>query len=304
MPQIVYVNGRYVPRCQAQVFAEDRGYQFSDGAYQVIALLGDVFIDEDPHLEALNFSLKHLDIPPPVSQKTLKIILRTLKNLNRLHNAHVYIQVTRGVQRRCHVYAEGLHPSLMVVLTPYPMGEPKDTVPEVKVITGPDHRWLRRDIKSLALLPNILARKQASRQDAYDLWQTHEGIITEGASSNAWIVTPQGYLKTHPDNGNILNGITRQTLIKLARANDIPVYEEPFTVEEAQSSPEAFITGSYSLIRAVVAMDNHPIGTGTTGPVTQKLFTVYKAHLGSHITQERKPLRDFSHIPFMERIRL
>lgn len=287
MPQIVYVNGQYVPRALASISIEDRGCQFSDGVYQVLTLFRGTLIDEEAHLETLDAYLKSIDIPPPLSRRVLKLILRRLRDINRLEEAHVYIQVTRGVQKRAHIFEKDLKPSLVIVMTPCSLPALKEKVPEIKVITGPDQRWGRPDIKSLGLLPNILAKAEASRQGAYECWQIQKGVVTEGCSSNAWIVSQEGFLQTHPSNGAILNGVTRQTILKLAQQNQFKILEKPFTLEEAQKALEAFITASFSLVRAVVSIDGVPVGTGKAGPVTCRLAQIY----GDYMEKEAHTLR-------------
>lgn len=279
MPQVVYVNGQYVPRCLAVVSIEDRGYQFADGVYQVMALIRGKFIDEEAHLDALDYSLREIDMDMPMGRGALKAIVRRVVAACRVQNAHIYIQVTRGTQKRTHVYDSSLEASLVIVATPCNLPDLLHEVPEIRIITLPDNRWARPDIKSLALLPNILTKKQADKRGAYDAWQVKGSVVTESGSSNAWIVNQKGELQTHPNDGSILNGVTRQTLIRLARENDIPVCEKPFTPEEAKSAAEAFISASFSLIKAVTHIDDLQIGSGTVGPVTKKLARIYSEYI-------------------------
>lgn len=274
MPQIAYVNGQYLPRRQGAVSIEDRGYQFADGVYQVMTLVNGSLIDEREHLDALDASLISLEISKPMERRPLQTVLRRVIIMNRVQNAHIYIQITRGTQKREALYREGIPSSLVIVVTPAILHDPRHKIPTITVITTQDERFLTR-IKTLMRLPNVLSIKKAVNHGAQDVWMVKDGVVTEASSSNAWIVTDKGSLKTHPADDSVLNGITRQTLIKLAAHHSISVIEEPFTPEEAQKSPEAFTTASFGLIKAVTAIDGVVIGKGSVGDITRKLATIY-----------------------------
>ena len=283
MPQIAYVNGQYLPRCHGAVSIEDRGYQFSDGVYQVMALINGALIDEQEHVEALYASLEQLRIPKPMEMGPLKAILKRLIALNRVRNAHIYIQVTRGIQKRDPLYKKDLQASLVVVVTPATFQNIGVKVPEIKVATVEDSRPFV-GMKTLMRLPNVMSVHQAVDQGAQDAWMVKDGIVTEGSSSNAWIVNQSGQLQTHPPNGAILNGITRQALIKLATRHGLEVLEKPFTPAQAKKAQEAFMTASFSLIKAVTEIDQTPIGGGKVGPVTKELSKIYGKYINGKST--------------------
>ena len=285
MPQIVYVNGRYVPRHQGVVSIEDRGYQFADGVYQVMALIKGHLVDEEAHLEGLEGSLKRLKISKPMTRASLKAVMGRLIALNRAQNAHIYIQITRGVQKRNQLYQEGLKPSLVIVVTPTSSStlNRAQKIPEIKIVTVPDQRGSFVDIKSLMRIPNVMSLQESTFKGSQDVWHVKEDFITEGSASNAWIVNQSGDIQTHPADGTILNGITRQTLLKLAQLNGLKVVEKPFTLNQAKISKEAFMTASFSLIKAVTEIDSLPIAGGKVGPITQHLSHLYEDYIHEQI---------------------
>lgn len=281
MRHLSYVNGQYTPRITSAVSIEDRGYQFGDGVYQVVAYVNGAFIDLIAHLDLLKYSLDAVGIPMPMSYESLCQVLKTLIHKNNCQNAHVYIQVTRGVEKRTHVPSDDLKPAIVITISE--MQFPNYThqgVPEIKVILQPDIRWKRPDIKSLSLLPNIMAKKAAEKEGAYDAWLLDDtGCITEGGACNAWIVNAKGQLQTHPPTQAILNGVTRQRIIQLAKSIGMEVVEKPFTKADLPGAKEAFITAAVSMIKAVTHVDNTQIGTGYVGENTQKLARAYGAFL-------------------------
>ena len=277
MTRIAYVNSRYVPHHEAAVHIEDRGYQFADGVYEVIAVRRGRLVDENGHLDRLNHSLSELCIGWPLSRRALKFILREVIRRNRLNgDGMIYLQVTRGVAPRSHTFPDH-HESALVVTARrlrFLQGN------EVDVITIPDIRWKRCDIKSISLLPNVLGKQQAKDSGASEAWMVDSGgQVTEGTLSNAWIVTERGELITRDVSRAILNGITRQAVLRLATGAEIAFSERPFTVNEAKAAREAFITGTTVLVTPVVRIDGEPVGNGRTGEFTAKLLAFYARHM-------------------------
>lgn len=280
MPRISYVNGRFVPHSEASVHIEDRGYQFSDGVYEVMAVVNGAFLDGDWHLTRLRYSLEQLEIAPPVAWTALPLLVRELLRQNKARDGMVYIQATRGVAKRDHAFPKNVRSSL--VMTVVKPKWPSDVMMEkgVSIITAPDVRWGRRDIKSISLLPNILAKQAAAHAGVREAWLVGEdGVVTEGSSTNAWIIDAKGRVVTHPANHRILGGITRLTLIDLAKKSGIPVLEQPFTVSDLRKASEAFLTSTTSLVLPVVEADGKKIGKGVVGPVTKKLQQLYAAYI-------------------------
>jgi D-alanine transaminase len=280
MPRIAYVNGRYVPHGAAVVHIEDRGYQFADGVYEVVPIDRGNLVDEEPHLDRLDYSLGELRIEAPMSRRALKMILREVIRRNGVRQGLVYMQVTRGVAPRDHKFPKSSQSALVVTtkrLKPLPATMLEDGV---SVITVPDIRWKRRDIKSISLLPNILAKQQAAEQGAYEAWQIDEtGHITEGASTNAWIVTKAGEIVTRPRGHDILSGITRLAVLDLVAEGKLKLAERGFTLEELHAAGEAFLTGSSIYVVPVTRVDGRPIGNGKPGPIARRLRELFMARL-------------------------
>ncbi|MDY0874242.1 D-amino-acid transaminase [Dongia rigui] len=275
MGRLAYVNGRYVPHAQAMVHVEDRGYQFADGVYEVVPVIDGVLVDEEPHLDRLGYSLQELRIAWPVTRPVLKLILRELMTSNGLKRGLVYFQVSRGVAPRDHKFPAGIKSAL--VITTKRMNPPSEAVLRhgVAVSSQPDIRWTRRDIKSLSLLPNILAKQAATEAKAFEAWLVDgDGVVTEGSSTNAWIVK-DGTVITYPKGHDILGGITRLSLLELADKTGTKLVERSFTLKEAISADEAFLTSSSAFILPVTSIDGQQIGSGKPGPVTQQLRQIY-----------------------------
>lgn len=275
MSRVAYVNGRYVPHREARVHIEDRGYQFADAVYEVIGIAGGRFLDEEPHLDRLDRSLKELRIAWPIVRAALKLVLRETARRNRVTNGLVYFQISRGVARRDYGFPKNARPSLVVTAKSTPPISP-ETGPGVSVITIPDIRWKRVDIKTTGLLGGALGKQQAREQGAYEAWQVDDhGMVTEGTSSNAWIVTAAGELVTRPVGNEILAGITRQTVKKVATELQLAVVERPFTVAEALQAREAFMTSATSFVTPIVRIDGNPVGDGKPGDVARRLRVEY-----------------------------
>ena len=275
MGRLAYVNGRYVPHAQAMVHVEDRGYQFADGVYEVVPVIDGVLVDEEPHLDRLGYSLQELRIAWPVTRPVLKLILRELMAKNGLQRGLIYFQVTRGVAPRDHKFPAAVKSAL--VMTTKRTNPPSEAVLQggVAVSSQPDIRWTRRDIKSLSLLPNILAKQAATEAKAFEAWLVGpDGIVTEGSSTNAWIVK-DGAVITYPKGHDILGGITRLSLLDLAKKTGAKLVERSFTLQEALAADEAFLTSSSAFVLPVTSIDGQKVGSGKPGPVTQQLRQIY-----------------------------
>jgi D-alanine transaminase len=274
MSRIAYVNGRYLPMRSAFVHIEDRGYQFGDGVYEVCEVREGRLIDERRHLARLKRSLEALRIRAPMSPKALGVVLREVIARNRIGYGIVYLQVTRGVARRDHAFpAPEVPPSLVVTARPL-NGRRNEALAAagIAVISVADNRWGRVDIKTIGLLPNVLARQAALEQGARDAWFVDkDGAVTESASANAWIVTPAGAVVTRPADHGILRGITRTVLFDVVKAQGLVVEERPFTLEEARAAREAFVTAASQIVLPVVRIDGHAIGDGKPGPIATAL---------------------------------
>ena len=245
MGRYAYVNGRYVDHLAAQVHIEDRGYQLADGVYEVVGVRDGRLIDEGPHLDRLDRSLKELRIGWPVARSTISFVIRELMRRNRLRDGLVYMQVTRGVARRDHAFPTTPVKPALVMTTKNTRRLDIEPGAGVAVKSHPDIRWERCDIKTVALLPNVLAKQAARESGAYEAWLVDaDGNVTEGASTNAWIVTPDNELVTRQTDNGILAGITRQTLKSLASKLQLKLVERPFTLAEAKRAREAFITSA------------------------------------------------------------
>ena len=274
MSRIAYVNGRYVPHAHATVHVEDRGYQFADGVYEVCEIRFGLIVDLTRHLDRLERSLRELQIRMPMQRNSLIHVIKETIRRNGVYNGMFYLQITRGVARRDHVFpGEMVEPS--VVVTAKHMnrdaGEARAST-GINVITVPENRWDRVDIKSVGLLPNVLAKQLAKSKNATEaVFVDPDGTIKEGAATNFWIVSIDGKLVTRPAEFGILRGVTRTTVIDLAKKLGLEVEERAFTVEEAKSAREAFITAATTLVMPVVRIDDSPVGNGNPGLIAPQL---------------------------------
>jgi D-alanine transaminase len=276
MARYAYVNGRYVDHRLASVHIEDRGYQLADGVYEVVGVRDGKLIDEGLHVDRLDRSLRELRIAWPVSRPVLGFVLRELMRRNNLRDGLVYMQVTRGVARRDHAFPTTPVKPAIVLTTKNTKQLGADPGPGVSVKSEPDIRWGRCDIKTIALLPNVLAKQAARESGAYEAWLLdEEGCVTEGASTNAWIVTAEGELVTRQTDSGILAGITRHTLKALALSMQLKFVERPFTLAEAKKAKEAFITSATSFVIPVVKIDGETVGDGKPGPTSRRLREEY-----------------------------
>ncbi|MEO1240522.1 MAG: D-amino-acid transaminase [Pseudomonadota bacterium] len=279
MSRIAYVNGQYERLANASVHIEDRGYQFADGIYEVCLVIDGRCWDLDGHLARMERSLDELRIGAPMERSSLIVVISELLKRNRLANALVYIQVTRGVAPRNHLFpVSDVAPALIMTARRFDLNQ-SDALAEkgIKVISRPDIRWRRVDIKSVGLLPNALAKQDAKEAGAAEAWLIRDGHVTEGSSSNAWIVDAKGALVTHPKTNDILGGITRQTAIACAESLQMTVEERPFTLDEAKNAAEAFMSSATGLIMPIVRIDDDIVGDGAPGPVALRLREAYKA---------------------------
>jgi D-alanine transaminase len=280
MSRIAYVNGRYLRHSEACVAIDDRGYQFADGVYEVIAVANGVMVDEAPHIGRLRKSLAALAIAWPMSAAALSNVLRETIRMNRVREGIVYLQITRGVARREHLIPNGLRPSVVVTAR----NQKRDGLRQlektgVAVISLPDLRWRRCDIKTTGLLANVLARNEARAAGAFEAWLIdQDGFVTEGTSTNAWIVDHKGKLITRQLENALLAGVTRSETIKLAARAGLAVVERKFSLAEAKAAREAFLTSTTSFVLPVVSIDGAAVGQGSPGPITQKLGALYAAH--------------------------
>ena len=278
MSRFAYVNGRYLPFRDAKVHVEDRGYQFADGVYEVCEVRGGRLIDERRHLERLQRSLNEIRLAMPMSVRALGIVLREVVNRNRIGYGIVYLQITRGLARRDHAFpSPQTLPSVVVTARSLNMSRNEALAERgIAVISVPDDRWGRVDIKTIGLLPNVLARQRAIEQGARDAWFVgKDGMVTEASSANAWIVTSDGVLVTRHADRAILRGITRTVVFDAAKARGLSVEGRAFTLEEAYGAREAFITSATQIVLPVISIDGRPVGDGKPGPVAIALRREY-----------------------------
>lgn len=279
MSRIAYVNGRYVPHRDARVHVEDRGFQFADAVYEVVAIRDGRLVDEAGHLKRLKRSLGELRMAAPMSEPALKAVMREVIRRNGVRNGIIYLQISRGAAPRDFAFPVKARPSVVMTARHQRGPHPRLVEEGVGVITIPDIRWARPDIKSVALLPNALGKQQAKEAGAYEAWQVdRDGKVTEGTSSNAWIVTANGELVTRQADSSILNGVTRLSLIALLESEGLRLVERPFSVAEAKAAREAFLTSATNFVLPVVRIDGAPIGNGYPGSVTRRLREAYEAH--------------------------
>jgi D-alanine transaminase len=274
MARIIYVNGEYRSYADAAIHVEDRSVQFADAVYEVCEVLDSLIIDERQHMQRLLRSMKELRITAPMSLRALGVILRETVRRNGVRDGVVYLQITRGAARRDFMFPAPATPCGVIC---YARRISKDVnearaARGLKVITMPDIRWRRPDIKSTALLPNALAKQTAKEQGADDAWFVGaDGFVTEGASNNAWIVTQDGVLVTRPADFSILRGVTRQVLLALVSQSSYTFEERAFTVSEAWNAREAFLTSASAMVMPVVSIDGSAIGGGNPGEFTREL---------------------------------
>jgi D-alanine transaminase len=278
MSRLAYVNGRFLRQGEAGVSIEDRGYQLGDGIYEVWAVMDGKLADAEGHFARLERSLGELKIPMPMSPASLTVALRETIRRNRVRNGIVYLQVTRGVARRDHAFPSAAITPTVVITARSTDGAAAEAKAAKggSVITVPETRWGRCDIKTINLLPNVLAKQAAKEEGAFEAWFVDaDGLVTEGAASNAWIVDKDGVLRTRDIGANILRGVTRLSVIDVAREAGYRVEERPFTVAEAKAAREAFATGAGALVMPIVRIDDAPVANGHPGEVASALRAAY-----------------------------
>ncbi len=273
MPARAYVNGQYMALSEAAVHVEDRGLQFADSLYEVAAVLNGRLFDWQPHLQRLRRGAAALFFDGLPTDGVLTGIARRLVADSRLPDALLYIQVTRGAARRDHLFPRDVRPTLVMTIRGFDFAQRISQQSRgISVISLPDQRWARCDIKTTGLLPAVLAKQEAKAAGAFEaMFVANDGTVTEGSSTNMYMVNGDGAIITHPLSARILPGVARATLLKLARDNHIPVFERPFTLADAKSAPELFLTSTTAPILPIVRVDADPIGQGQPGPVAARL---------------------------------
>ncbi|MFC1673290.1 D-amino-acid transaminase [Pseudomonadota bacterium] len=280
MTGISYVNGHYVPHSQASVHIEDRGFQFADAVYEVIAVQGSQLVDGDGHFDRLDRSLGELSIAPPMGRAALKLVIAELLRRNRVTYGALYIQVSRGQAARDFPFPVDIEPTLVMTVKRLKPFDFNAVSKGVDVITIKDIRWHRCDIKTVSLLAGAMGKTEAVKRGAFEAWQVDaNAMITEGTSSNAWIVTSEGELVTRHTDTAILGGITRNTVLSLAKAEGLRYSERAFSVPEAKAAREAFTTSTTAFIRPVVRIDGYRVGDGKPGEFCLKLLKLYGQHM-------------------------
>lgn len=275
MSRIVYVNGSFVPEADAKVSIFDRAFLFAEGVYEVTAVVDGRPIDFEAHLARLCRSLAEMQIAFTLPHEQLRALHAELIERNKVDEGVVYLEVTRGAADRDFLYPEGVAPTVVAFTQSRPLLDNPYAVSGVKVITLPDLRWKRRDIKSTSLLAQTMGKQEAKRRGAYEAWMVEDGFVTEGTSSTAFILDANGYIRTQPLGHHILPGVTRRAVLRLAQAEDLTIEERPFTVAEARQAREAFLTAASAFVLPVVEIDGSPIGNGRPGPVARKFRRLY-----------------------------
>jgi len=285
--RFAYVDGRYIPHGRAAVHIEDRGLQLGDAVYEVCAVVGGALMDEEEHLDRLARSLGEIGMAMPMPRNVLKLVMRELVRRNRVRTGLLYLQVTRGAARRDHpIPSPARRPTLILTVREIDAaGLQKRHVEGIAVVTRPDERWARCDIKTTQLLPNLLAKTDARRAGAYEAWLIDEdGFVTEGTSTSAWIVDAAGRLTTRNLSHEILPGVTRRVIMEAAAEAQLPVSEHRFTAEDALVALEAFISSATGVV-PVVSLDGKKIGEGRPGPVTRRVQELYAHRSAARATE-------------------
>ena len=277
MSRIVYVNGAYVPEEEAKISIFDRAFLFADGIYEVTAVIDGKLVDYEPHMERLHRSLKELDMAQPIPDAELKEMHEQLMARNNITEGLIYMQITRGVAERDFSYPENAEQTLVAFTQIKELTDPASARKGIRIITIPDIRWQRRDIKSTGMLAQAMGKQAAKQAGVDDAWMVEDGYVTEGTSNTAFIVLDDNRLITRPLSNAVLPGITRRTILKLAETGAITVEERLFSVDEAKSASEAFLTSASSFVMPIVEIDGEMIGGGQPGPVTRKLREMYLA---------------------------
>jgi len=282
MSRIVYVNGAYVPEEEAKVLVFDRAFLFGDAVYEVTAVLDGRLVDLEPHLERLDRSLKEIALAPPLDHGALRALHEELIRRNGIVEGIVYLQISRGSAERDFAYPEKTVPTVVAFTQNRPLIANPNAETGVKVVTIPDLRWKRRDIKSTSMLAQAMGKQEAKLRGAYEAWMVENGMVTEGTSSSAFIFDAKGVIRTQPLGHHILPGVTRRAILRLAALEGVSLEERPFSVAEALSAREAFLTAASAFVLPVVEIDGVPIGSGRPGLMARKFRDLY-------IEEARKP---------------
>jgi D-alanine transaminase len=273
---IAYVNGSFVPLSEAKVSVLDRGFLFADGIYEVAAVLDGKLVDSASHLARLERSVGEIGLALPETTARIEESQKQLGSRNKLNNVMVYLQVTRGADKsRDFPFPKGVTPTLVMFVTAKDIVNAPSAKAGIGVITVPDIRWERRDIKSVALLAQVLAKQAAAAAGAGEAWMIEDGKITEGGSSTAFILTQDDVIVTRPNSNAILPGCTRKAVVALAAERQLRVEERAFTVAEALGAKEAFITSASAFVQPVITIDGKPVGNGKVGPMATRLREIY-----------------------------
>ncbi|WP_210485191.1 D-amino-acid transaminase [Microvirga antarctica] len=275
MARMIFLNGAFLPEADAKVSVMDRGFLFSDGVYEGVGILDGRVVDNDAHLERFERSMGEIRIPNPYSRDQWTALETELVRRNSVDEGFLYLQVTRGVAERDFVFPGQATPTVLMFTQVKAIVKSPAAESGIAVVTVPDQRWKRRDIKSVSLLAQVLAKQAAKEAGAQEAWMVEDGHVTEGGSSSAFIVTPSGNIVVRPLSNAILPGITRKALLRLSEEAGIPLEERRFTVAEAYEAAEAFLTSASNFVLPVVSIDGRPVGDGTPGPVTRQLQALY-----------------------------
>lgn len=275
MSRIVFLNGSFLPIEEAKVPFMDRGFLFGDGVYEGVGVLDGRLIDNEAHLERLERSLREIRIPNPYTRAEWTRFEEELARRNGMTEGFIYFQITRGVAERDFVFPDNATPTVAMFTQAKSIAKAPAAETGIAVITVPDLRWKRRDIKSISLLAQVLAKQAAKEAGAQEAWMVEDGFVTEGGSSSAFIVTKAGSIVVRPLSHAILPGITRKSLLQLAQETGIVLEERLFTVDEAYDAAEAFLTSASNFVLPVVRIDGRPVGNGRPGPLTKRLRELY-----------------------------
>jgi len=275
MSRIVYVNGVYVPEEEAKVSIFDRAFLFGDAVYEVTAVLGGRLVDFDGHLARLDRSLAEIGLDARITHESLREIHAELIAANKVDEGIVYLEISRGSADRDFAFPESAEPTIVAFTQSRALVDTPYADQGVKVVTIPDIRWKRRDIKSTSMLGQVMGKQAAKLAGAYEGWMVEDGVVTEGTSSTAFILDADGVLRTQPLGPHILHGVTRRAVLRLARQESVRIAERPFTVEEAYQAREAFLTAASAFVLPIIEIDGHKIGGGTPGPVGRAFRQLY-----------------------------
>ena len=276
MPNLSYIDGNYYDYYDSKIHINDRGYHFGDAVYEVILYNQGVFYDFDDHINRLFRSLHSIDIQFSISKKTIELIVKNLIRLNKISFGSVYIQVSRGIADRNHTFNNLNIKPILTIITSKKHNNINNDIIGVKAITVRDNRWARPDIKTTQLLPNVLAKTKANKQGAYEsIFIDDESYVTEGSSSNIWIINKDNEIITRSIDGKILSGITRKTIAKFSKLNDLTVIENKFSKDEMLNAKEVFLTSASSFVTPITEIDNVKINEGVVGEMSIKLKTLY-----------------------------